>query len=208
MAINFKDTDLETKTVLDNTNIWEVIYPVGTIYWTSNAADINSLLKVPKKISDKWLWQRIRGMPFSYDTDDEETKKYLEKANILDPVGGNYYSNPLKLNVENLPEHAHSIEHSHDIGILTIKGTTSTVNHWHGNPSSASGAFKAVHAYNYSGYRGSGTDEYWYNEFDASRGWQGELGSPTKKFSGYAGSDKGVYWLPPCTIAYGWRRIQ
>ena len=68
MSMRYNDIDSETKTLVDNSNIWNLIYPVGSLYWTMTNISPEILFPVPSSVS--WKWERVSG--FVYAIADNE----------------------------------------------------------------------------------------------------------------------------------------
>lgn len=214
MALTFEDWNNQKVTVIDYENIWNLIYPVGTFYWTSNSSDdFSKILVAPKSLTLTWEWIRVSGYMYAYDPNDTLMKNWLAKSKVIPDrsynltAGEFYNSNGIHISESNLPSHNHTMQHTHDIGTLNLRGKTTITNHWRGTPE-AEGAFTAEFIEKRKGYEGSGHDEYWRNSFEAQGHWEGQLGGSTSNTTGYTGSGSDIYWLPPMTAAYCWRRIR
>lgn len=212
MPIKYRNNG-QVNTVLDNENIWDLIYPVGTLYWTMyNADDISEILKVPSKI--KWEWEKVSGFVYALTNEDPAimaiNKDRLDKNKITKGGDRNNYSG-IKLDIDNLPEHAHLINHTHTRGSMNITGDLSA--QVGETNQTKSGAFSHNGE---STHCNSGVSGETYSNgihFDASKTWDGETSDAivkdsTSAISGKTGLNIPYDWLPPFTAAYCWRRIK
>lgn len=188
--LRYTDIDGKNKTVIDDESIWNLMYPVGSIYWTMDKRSPKELF--PSSID--WEWVQLEGFIYS-----------LPSSSSLQPgdTGG---SDEFRISISNMPSHNHGIQHKHSRGTMNITGKTGYTNRYKGTTKSE-GCF-TEESYTEDGHKKGGTDTYAREVFDASKTWQGLTSDPDKTTSTTVGGGKPIRYMPPYTAAYCWMRTK
>lgn len=202
--LKFRDKDNIEKTVVDDTNIWNLIYPVGSLYWTTNEGNPREIFSASGM---DWKWEKLQGFVYARGEQvDSNFINALKKLNIDHlEVGKLYPYNPPVLSKDNIPEHKHSMSHTHERGTMNITGSFAAFDY-----GMVSGAFansgKAWYAFD--------DDNVWAHQinFNAANTWDGHTSEPDKNETGTWGMPNSslspVYNIPPFTPAYCWKRVR
>lgn len=165
----------------------DLIYPVGSIYMSVNGVSPETFLG--------GTWERIQ------DT-------FLLAAGSTYSAGDTGGEATHTLTTSEMPEHSHTISHTHTRGTMEITGSSIPLQ---GKGSGKSvgttyGAFKITAVGSVDNGTSSATTYINAIDFAASRTWSGSTSAPSTGSSGNAGNDTAHNNMPPYLAVYMWKR--
>ena len=184
--------------VVDMTDIYNKVYPVGSLYWSSKNTDPSTLFGGTwERITDKFIWA-------------------MSDSATVNDTGGN---DSVTLSEDNLPSHTHYMRHYHTRGDQEIYGYIRRGlgdELFQGSEGTNGGALWGE-TYVSSGYAvGNSNREYSGNVYisiSASKNWVGKSsvpvtsdGSTGKDWTDYTGGSKAFSIMPPHINKYCWER--
>lgn len=178
------------------TELINLIYPVGSIYITTNEISPSTLFG--------GTWEQIQD-------------RFLLSAGSTYRAGNSGGAATVALTTNQLPSHSHSSSlegaggHTHTRGSMNITGRVAMMDD-HMNNNAPTGAFWYETSTDTMDWK-SGSDWYpsWWCNFDASRNWTGETSnngwhSHNVTVSNTGGGESHEN-MPPYVVVYVWKRV-